>query len=87
MSSSKPPQQHRSTSSRPSRNTLYVEHVPTNRSRSSPNRQVIIILTNDHEILRHSRHLQPQVNITKTKWAYIHFLHFYFCFRLNRINH
>lgn len=64
MSSSNNQQRHRSASSFRSRPTANEEHMQINRSRSASNRQVIIILTNDPDLLRHTRHLQPQVNIS-----------------------
>ena len=62
MSSANNPDHQRSSSSRASRRNENDGQIQTNRSRSLPHRQVIIILTNNPEILHNSHDLQPQVN-------------------------
>ncbi|CAF3752434.1 unnamed protein product [Rotaria sp. Silwood1] len=51
----------RSSSTRPSRPTQTVAPLDTQRSASVPNRQFIIILTNNPELLRQTRRFQPQI--------------------------
>ncbi|CAF1295556.1 unnamed protein product [Rotaria sp. Silwood1] len=51
----------RSSSTRPSRPTQTVAPLDTQRSASAPNRQFIIILTNNPELLRQTRRFQPQI--------------------------
>lgn len=52
---------HRSSISRISRRTQVDQQIHDTRSTSTQRRQVIIILTNNPEILEHARVLQPQV--------------------------
>ncbi|CAF2843615.1 unnamed protein product, partial [Rotaria sp. Silwood2] len=51
----------RSSSTRPSRPTQTVAPLDIQRSASVPNRQFIIILTNNPELLRQTRQFQPQI--------------------------
>ncbi|CAF4973729.1 unnamed protein product [Rotaria sp. Silwood1] len=51
----------RSSSTRPSRPTQTVPPLDVQRSASVPNRQFIIILTNNPELLRQTRRFQPQI--------------------------
>ncbi|CAF4763976.1 unnamed protein product, partial [Rotaria sp. Silwood2] len=50
----------RSSSTRPSRPTQTVAPLDIQRSASVPNRQFIIILTNNPDLLRQTRQFQPQ---------------------------
>ncbi|CAF3826241.1 unnamed protein product [Rotaria sp. Silwood1] len=52
---------HRSSSTRPSRRIQIVGHLPATRSTSAPHRQFIIIVTNNSELLQHTRTFQPRL--------------------------
>ncbi|CAF4237847.1 unnamed protein product [Rotaria sp. Silwood2] len=56
-----PSSHNRSSSTHPSRPTQTVAPLDTQRSASVPNRQFIIILTNNPELLRQTRRFQPQI--------------------------
>ncbi|CAF4763775.1 unnamed protein product, partial [Rotaria sp. Silwood2] len=56
-----PSSHNRSSSTRPSRPTQTVAPLDIQRSASVPNRQFIIILTNNPELLRQTRQFQPQL--------------------------
>ena len=53
---------YRSVSTRSSRRTVTEQQQSMSRSRSVPSRQVIMILTNNSEILQHPRLLQREVH-------------------------
>lgn len=66
LSSTMPSSNHRASSTRPSRSFQNNTRIQPVRSASVSYRQFTIVITNNPELLRHTRAYQPQVSESKT---------------------